>query len=95
MSSNQSQLALPSSGNQSTGAILDALPYIDDTDFTEAHRQLANQLIQAECRQFAKTKNYLKHMPEPNYDVFLTARIKEQLQAIADKKVFSFKSIKF
>lgn len=86
MTNNQKPLAIQGSAS-SSDTVLDALPYIDDTDFTEAHRQLANQLIEAECRQFAKTKNYLKHLPEPKYEAFLTPRLKEYLQAMAEKRV--------
>lgn len=80
-------LAIQGTSSSLSETVLDALPYIDDTDFTEAHRQLANQLIQAECRQFAKTKNYLKHLREPNYDAFLTPCLKDYLQAMAEKRV--------
>uniref|UniRef100_A0A915EBN0 Pre-mRNA-splicing factor SPF27 n=1 Tax=Ditylenchus dipsaci TaxID=166011 RepID=A0A915EBN0_9BILA len=68
------------------GNVLDALPYIDDVNYTEEHRQLALQLIQAECRNFPMTKNYLRNFKQPNYDSFLTPRIKEQFSNISEKK---------
>ncbi|KAI1719754.1 breast carcinoma amplified sequence 2 (BCAS2) domain-containing protein [Ditylenchus destructor] len=82
-------LALPSTSTLKSSTnddILDALPYIDDVNYTEAHRQLALQLIQAEMRNFPQTKNYLRHLPEPIYEKFLTPRILEQHNNIAEKK---------
>lgn len=76
-----------SARSNTNGAILDALPYIDDANYTESHRQLAIHLIQAECRYYPMTKNYLHHFSEPNYDKFLSPRILEQYTKIAEKKV--------
>lgn len=73
--------------SNTNSSILDALPYIDDVNYTESHRQLAIHLIQAECRYFPMTKNYLRHLPEPNYDKFLSPRILEQYNKILEKKV--------
>jgi len=80
-------LALPSTSKSKVdNDVLDALPYIDDMDYTESHRQLALQLIQAECINYPRSKNYLKNMPEPEYDKFLTSRVKEQISKIEKKK---------
>lgn len=84
-------LALPSTSKEranSSEATLDALPYIDDVNYNESHRQLALQLIQAELRSFPKSKNYLRHLPEPKYNQFLTKRILNQFEQISGKKVF-------
>ena len=70
-------------------AVLDALPYIDDTNYGEAHRQFALQLIQAECQTFKPKRNYLAHLPRSaDGQAFLTDMIREQHQLIADKKVY-------
>uniref|UniRef100_A0A915MAV0 Pre-mRNA-splicing factor SPF27 n=2 Tax=Meloidogyne javanica TaxID=6303 RepID=A0A915MAV0_MELJA len=65
---------------------LDALPYIDDINYTEEHKQLALKLIEAEMRRFPMTKNYLRNFPEPDYDKFLTQRLIEHQQQIANKQ---------
>lgn len=75
-----------SSNDSSDEATLDALPYIDDVNHTEAHRQLALQIIQEECKNYPLTKNYLEHLPEPNYDRFLTPRLKEEIERIQEKR---------
>jgi len=36
------------------------------------------------------TKNYLRNFPEPDYDKFLTQRLIEHQQQIANKQVLSF-----
>lgn len=87
MSQQSKMLALPSTSSGRDDDVLDALPYIDDVGYTEEHRAFALQLIEAECRTFARTKNYLKHMPEPDYDKFLTPRMLEEFQRMSDKKV--------
>lgn len=45
------------------------------------------QLIQTECRNYPMTKNYLKNFPEPDYDKFLTPRLKEQHARMMKKEV--------
>ncbi|KAL3082983.1 hypothetical protein niasHS_010785 [Heterodera schachtii] len=70
----------------SDGIVLDALPYIDDQQYTDEHRQLALQLIQAECKKFPMTKNYLRNLPEPDYDKFTTPRIMEHQAKMANKQ---------
>lgn len=89
MSQHSKMLALPSTSSGRDDDVLDALPYIDDVGYTEEHRAFALQLIEAECRTFARTKNYLKHMPEPDYDKFLTPRMLEEFQRMSDKKVWN------
>ncbi|VDO62034.1 unnamed protein product [Haemonchus placei] len=60
------------SANQDEQVLVDALPYLD-TEYNDADRQTALRLIDQEC------KNYLKHLPVPDFDVFLTpAMLKEQ-----------------
>uniref|UniRef100_A0A1I8B8K5 Pre-mRNA-splicing factor SPF27 n=1 Tax=Meloidogyne hapla TaxID=6305 RepID=A0A1I8B8K5_MELHA len=68
------------------GIVLDALPYIDDVNYTEEHKQLAMKLIEAEMKKFPMTKNYLRNFPEPDYDKFLTPRLIELQQQIANKQ---------
>jgi hypothetical protein len=82
-------LALPSSRSkvESNNNVLDALPYIDDVEYTESHRQLALKLIQEECKNYPMTKNYLKNLPEPIYAKFLTPRLKEQFSKMDKKEV--------
>jgi len=83
-------LALPSSKKAARTGVddtfVDALPYIDDVDYTDSHRQLALQLIQAECANFPRTKNYMKNLPEPDYDKFFTPRLMEQFQRMGRKE---------
>ncbi|CAK5027260.1 unnamed protein product [Meloidogyne enterolobii] len=62
------------------------IPYIDDVNYTEEHKQLALKLIEAEMRRFPMTKNYLRNFPEPDYDKFLTPRLIEHQQQIANKQ---------
>ncbi|KAJ1372934.1 hypothetical protein KIN20_035246 [Parelaphostrongylus tenuis] len=58
--------------------LVDALPYLD-TEYNDADRQTALRLIDQECKIFRPTKNYLKHLPVPDFDVFLTpCMLKEQ-----------------
>ncbi|CAK5023076.1 unnamed protein product [Meloidogyne enterolobii] len=73
-------------GEGSKEIFLDALPYIDDVNYTEEHKQLALKLIEAEMRRFPMTKNYLRNFPEPDYDKFLTPRLIEHQQQIANKQ---------
>lgn len=81
-------LALPSPSNKfESSTVLDALPYIDDTEYTESHRQLALKLINAECNNYPMNKNYLKNFPEPNFDKYLTPAFKEQLLKMERKEV--------
>lgn len=79
-------LALPSSGGftatneNDKQNLVDALPYLD-TEYGEADRQMALQLIENECRSFRPTKNYLKFLPATDLDAFLTpCMIKEHLR---------------
>ncbi|KAK6049038.1 hypothetical protein COOONC_13458 [Cooperia oncophora] len=75
-------LALPGTAgltaNQDEQCLVDALPYLD-TEYNDADRQTALRLIDQECKIFRPTKNYLKHLPVPDFDVFLTpCMLKEQ-----------------
>ncbi|VDO72866.1 unnamed protein product [Heligmosomoides polygyrus] len=58
--------------------LVDALPYLD-TEYNDADRQTALRLIDQECKVFRPTKNYLRHLAVPDFDVFLTpCMMKEQ-----------------
>ncbi|CAJ0599486.1 unnamed protein product [Cylicocyclus nassatus] len=70
----QNMFALPSTGgyvDQDEQVLVDALPYLD-TEYNDADRQTALRLIDQECKIFRPTKNYLKHLPVPDFDAFLT-----------------------
>ncbi|KAK6024836.1 breast carcinoma amplified sequence 2 [Ostertagia ostertagi] len=80
--SDMAMLALPGtaglSADQDEQVLVDALPYLD-TEYNDADRQTALRLIDQECKIFRPTKNYLKHLPVPDFDVFLTpCMLKEQ-----------------
>lgn len=77
-------LASTSKVDETKSIVLDALPYIDDVNYTQEHRQLAMKLIEAEMRKFPMTKNYLKDFPEPDYDKFLTPRLVELQHKMAN-----------
>ena len=85
-------LALPSTGRSSltvendTHGLVDALPYLD-TEYGEADRQMALQLVENECRSFRPTKNYLKSLPSPDFDVFLTPCLIKEHARMAKKQV--------
>lgn len=66
--------------------LVDALPYLD-TDYGDADRQMALQLIENECRTFRPTKNYLKFLPTPDFDVFLTSCMIKEHARMAKKQV--------
>uniref|UniRef100_A0A915AIG4 Pre-mRNA-splicing factor SPF27 n=1 Tax=Parascaris univalens TaxID=6257 RepID=A0A915AIG4_PARUN len=97
MSSRQStaMLALPSvstgdgralaENEGDAGVLVDALPYLD-TNYTEADRQMALQLIESECRTFRPTKNYLKFLPPPDLDAFLTPCMIKEHARMAKKQ---------
>ncbi|VDM51282.1 unnamed protein product [Toxocara canis] len=67
------------------GVLVDALPYLD-TDYTEADHQMALQLIENECRMFRPTKNYLKFLPAPDLDAFLTPCMIKEHARMAKKQ---------
>jgi arginine deiminase len=73
--------------------ILDALPYIDDAEYDDTHRKFAMQLIEEEQRVYPMTKNYLKKFPKPDYDKFLTQRLKNEFDRMSEKKVCFWKVI--
>ncbi|CAJ0917110.1 unnamed protein product, partial [Mesorhabditis belari] len=79
-------LALTAPGGFSDDQVLvDALPYLD-TEYTEADRQMARRLIEQECKVFKPTKNYLKHLPVPDYEAFLTPALIQENARIAKKQ---------
>ncbi|PAV62772.1 hypothetical protein WR25_23405 [Diploscapter pachys] len=65
--------------------LVDALPYLD-TEYNESDRQLALRLIENECKVFRPTKNYLRHLQVPDYDVFLTPCIQKEFARISKKQ---------
>jgi Breast carcinoma amplified sequence 2 (BCAS2) len=73
--------------NRDDGNMLDALPYIDDANYSEEHRQFALRLIQAECQDYRPKKNYLSNLPHSDPKQFLTPMILDEHKRIADKKV--------
>jgi len=73
--------------NRDDGNVLDALPYIDDANYSEEHRQFALRLIQAECQDYRPKRNYLSHLLHSDPKQFLTPLILEEHKRIADKKV--------
>ncbi len=86
-----SESALPAICVKENGVeenVLDALPYIDDANYSDEHREFALRLIQEECQKYRPTKNYLAHLPKPNIKQFLTPRILEEHKRISEKKVF-------
>jgi hypothetical protein len=67
--------------------ILDALPYIDDSEYDDTHRTFAMKMIEEEQKLYPKTKNYLKRFPKPDYEKFLTPRLKEEFERMKQKRV--------
>ncbi|TKR64024.1 hypothetical protein L596_024621 [Steinernema carpocapsae] len=63
---------------------IDALPYLD-VEYTEADQQYAMALIETECRTFRPTKNYLRNLPVPDYDAFLTSRMVAEMERMSKK----------
>lgn len=82
-------LAITSGQVKNDDFILDALPYIDDAEYDETHREFAMQLIEEEQRVYPMTKNYLKKFPKPDYEKFLTQRLKNEFDRMSEKKVRS------
>jgi hypothetical protein len=68
-------------------AFVDALPYIDDVQYDETHRKFAMEMIEEEQKLYPMTKNYLKRFPKPDYDKFLTPRLREEFERMSEKKV--------
>uniref|UniRef100_A0A0K0F8V7 Pre-mRNA-splicing factor SPF27 n=1 Tax=Strongyloides venezuelensis TaxID=75913 RepID=A0A0K0F8V7_STRVS len=75
MLSIESSSTLPSNDEH----LIDALPYFD-TNFGEEERDFAIKLIEAECRIYRPTKNYLTEYPEPDYDCYLTDILKGEME---------------
>uniref|UniRef100_A0A0N4ZIF6 Pre-mRNA-splicing factor SPF27 n=1 Tax=Parastrongyloides trichosuri TaxID=131310 RepID=A0A0N4ZIF6_PARTI len=74
-------LSIESSSNSYNNKeyLIDALPYFD-TNFGEEERDFALKLIEAECKIYRPTKDYLQHYPEPNYDCYLTDTLKNEME---------------
>lgn len=85
--SNDAPLAITYDLSKSDTFVLDALPYIDDTEYDETHRTFAMKMIEEEQKMYPKTKNYLKRFSKPDYDKFLTPRLKEEFDRMKQKKV--------
>lgn len=87
-------LALPTTLSGAAAAIhendpdslVDALPYLD-TEYNDADRQRALQLIESECLTYRPSKNYLHHMPASDSDVFLTPCLLKEYARMAKKQV--------
>lgn len=80
-------LAIDYDPSKSDEFILDALPYIDDAEYDEKHREFAMKMIEEEQRVYPMTKNYLKAFSKPDYEKFLTSRLKEEFERMSQKKV--------
>ncbi|CAI2347645.1 unnamed protein product [Caenorhabditis sp. 36 PRJEB53466] len=65
--------------------LVDALPYLD-TDYNESDRQMAMKLVEHECKTFRPTKNYLTHLPVPDYDAFLTPCMLKEMERMKKKE---------
>ncbi|CAJ0564584.1 unnamed protein product, partial [Mesorhabditis spiculigera] len=77
MSAQPLALGAPTRGRDDDRDVLvDALPYLD-VNYSETDRQFALGLIEQECKSFPATKNYLKHLPIPDYDAYLTPALLE------------------
>ncbi|CEF65702.1 Pre-mRNA-splicing factor SPF27 [Strongyloides ratti] len=74
-------LALESSStlNVTNEHLIDALPYFD-TNFGEEERDFALKLIEAECKIYRPTKDYLRNYFEPDYDCYLTDILKNEME---------------
>lgn len=83
-------LAITYDPSKSGEFILDALPYIDDAEYDDTHRKFAMQMIEEEQKVYPKTKNYLKQFPKPDYEKFLTPRLREEFERMKEKKVGRF-----
>ncbi|CAI4232469.1 unnamed protein product [Auanema sp. JU1783] len=75
----------PAGGPQDDQVLVDALPYLD-VDYNESDRQLAHMLIEQECKIFRPTKNYLKHLAVPDFDMFLTPSMLKEHARMAKKQ---------
>uniref|UniRef100_A0A1I7UMJ4 Pre-mRNA-splicing factor SPF27 n=1 Tax=Caenorhabditis tropicalis TaxID=1561998 RepID=A0A1I7UMJ4_9PELO len=82
-------LALTSGGVgsqlQDDQVLVDALPYLD-TEYNESDRQMAMKLVEHECKTFRPTKNYLTHLPVPDYDAFLTPCMLKEMSRMKKKE---------
>lgn len=74
------------SKSEDASVLVDALPYLD-SDYTEADRQMAMQLIEDECRIFRPVKNYLQNIPPPDFDIFLTPCLVKEHIRMSKKQV--------
>jgi hypothetical protein len=45
------------------------------------------EMIEEEQKLYPMTKNYLKRFPKPDYDKFLTPRLREEFERMSEKKV--------
>ncbi|ULT99305.1 hypothetical protein L3Y34_000567 [Caenorhabditis briggsae] len=70
---------------QDEQVLVDALPYLD-TEYNETDRQLARNLVEHECKTFRPTKNYLTHLPVPDYDAFLTPCMLKEMSRMKKKE---------
>jgi glutaredoxin 2 len=86
-------LAITNGSSKLDDFILDALPYIDDAEYDDTHRKFAMQMIEEEQKVYPKTKNYLKRFPNPDYDKFLTPRLKQEFERMKEKKVGNYRLI--
>uniref|UniRef100_A0AC35TZ04 Pre-mRNA-splicing factor SPF27 n=1 Tax=Rhabditophanes sp. KR3021 TaxID=114890 RepID=A0AC35TZ04_9BILA len=59
--------------------LIDALPYYD-TNFADADRKMALELIEAECKIYKPKKNYLEKFGDANLEQFVTPRLKGEME---------------
>ena len=65
--------------------VVDALPYFDQGYDEQGVREAAIALVDEETRRYRPSKNYLEHLPTPNYHLFETDILKKEVERVQVK----------
>lgn len=74
--------------------IVDALPYYDKGYEEPGIRDSALALVEEETRRYRPTKNYLDHLPAPNYTAFETEIMKTEIERLQSRLPMDMLSMK-
>ena len=78
----------------SSGVVVDALPYIDLGYDEPGVREAALALVDEETRRYRPTKNYLEHLPGLNLTAFETSLLRSELDRVASRQPMETLSMK-
>ena len=78
----------------SSGVVVDALPYIDLGYDEPGVREAALALVDEATRRYRPTKNYLEHLPALNLTAFETSLLRSELDRVASRQPMETLSMK-